>query len=84
MANGFSSDTGIADIDYLLSRGGMDSMLMTIWLIIGCVDIRALLNASDSSIASSIPYRRGAHNRQVVICRCSLPESSLNLFAGTN
>ena len=43
MANGFSIDTGIADVDRLLSRGGMDSMLLTIWLIIGAVTFGALL-----------------------------------------
>lgn len=43
MANGFSINSGIADIDRLLSRGGMDSMLLTIWLIIGAVTFGALL-----------------------------------------
>jgi Na+:H+ antiporter, NhaC family len=43
MANGFSIDSGIADVDRLLSRGGMDSMLMTIWLILGAVTFGAML-----------------------------------------
>jgi NhaC family Na+:H+ antiporter len=43
MANGFTMSSGIADIDRLLSRGGMDSMLLTIWLIIGAVTFGALL-----------------------------------------
>ena len=43
MANGFVANTGIADIDRLLSRGGMDSLLLTIWLIIGAVTFGALL-----------------------------------------
>jgi Na+:H+ antiporter, NhaC family len=43
MANGFSIDSGIAQIDGLLSRGGMDSMLATVWLIIGAVTFGALL-----------------------------------------
>jgi NhaC family Na+:H+ antiporter len=43
LANGFSTNTGIADIDRLLSRGGMDSLLLTIWLIIGAVTFGALL-----------------------------------------
>ena len=37
MATGFQENSGIAQIDTLLSRGGMDSMLLTIWLIIGAV-----------------------------------------------
>jgi len=43
MANGFTANTGIGEIDRLLSRGGMDSLLMTIWLIIGAVTFGALL-----------------------------------------
>ena len=43
MANGFSIDSGIPDVDRLLSRGGMDSMLLTIWLIIGAVTFGAML-----------------------------------------
>lgn len=43
MANGFTMNSGIGEIDRLLSRGGMDSMLLTIWLIIGAVTFGALL-----------------------------------------
>lgn len=43
IANGFVSNTGISEIDSLLSRGGMDSLLLTIWLIIGAVTFGALL-----------------------------------------
>ena len=43
MANGFSIDTGIADVGRLLSRGGVDSMLLTIWLVLGAVTFGAML-----------------------------------------
>jgi NhaC family Na+:H+ antiporter len=43
MAHGFHVHSGIPDIDRLLSRGGMDSMLPTIWLIIGAVTFGTLL-----------------------------------------
>jgi NhaC family Na+:H+ antiporter len=43
MANGFSIHSGIPDVDRLLSRGGMDSMLLTIWLILGAVTFGAML-----------------------------------------
>jgi Na+:H+ antiporter, NhaC family len=43
MANGFSINSGIGEIDRLLSRGGMDSMLKTIWLIIGAVTFGTLI-----------------------------------------
>lgn len=34
LANGYETETGNAAIDQLVSRGGMDSMLNTIWLVI--------------------------------------------------
>ena len=34
LATGYKSDTGYAAIDTLVSRGGMESMLNTIWLVI--------------------------------------------------
>jgi Na+:H+ antiporter, NhaC family len=43
MATGFTADTGLADVDRLVSRGGMSSMLFTLWLIFGAVTFGVLL-----------------------------------------
>jgi NhaC family Na+:H+ antiporter len=43
MATGFRMDTGVDEVDQLVSRGGMASMLLTVWLIIGAVTFGALL-----------------------------------------
>ncbi len=43
MSNGFSIDSGITEVDRLLSRGGIDSMLLTIALIFTAVTFGALL-----------------------------------------
>jgi len=43
MANGYRSNTGIPEVDSLLSRGGMRSMLPTVWIIIGAVAFGTLL-----------------------------------------
>ncbi|MGY1821270.1 Na+/H+ antiporter NhaC [Geodermatophilus sp. SYSU D00079] len=43
MATGFTADTGLADVDRLVSRGGMASMLPTLWLIFGAVTFGVLL-----------------------------------------
>jgi NhaC family Na+:H+ antiporter len=43
MATGFEANSGLADVDRLLSRGGMESMLGTIWLILGAVSFGTLL-----------------------------------------
>ncbi len=46
LADGYTSTTGIADIDDLLTRGGMSSMLNTIWLIICALSFGAVLEHS--------------------------------------
>ena len=46
LADGFVSNTGVAEVDDLLSRGGMSSMLVTIWLIISAMAFGAVLEKS--------------------------------------
>ena len=43
MATGYQANSGLQDVDALLSRGGMASMLKTIWLIIAAVNFGTLL-----------------------------------------
>jgi len=43
MANGYRTNSGIPEVDSLLSRGGMRSMLPTVWIIIGAVAFGTLL-----------------------------------------
>ena len=43
MANGFVSNTGFPTVDTLFSRGGMDSMLTTVWLILGALSFAAIM-----------------------------------------
>ena len=44
ISTGFSIDSGYNDVDRLLSRGGMYSMLVTLWLIMGAVTFGTLLD----------------------------------------
>ena len=43
LATGYRANSGIREIDGLLSRGGMSSMLTTIWIVIGAVTFGTLL-----------------------------------------
>jgi NhaC family Na+:H+ antiporter len=43
MANGYQANSGMAVVDDLLSRGGMDSMLKTVWLIIAALALGSVL-----------------------------------------
>ncbi|HLT92333.1 MAG TPA: Na+/H+ antiporter NhaC [Woeseiaceae bacterium] len=43
LANGYVSATGVAAVDELLSRGGMSSMLSTIWLVLAALAFGAVM-----------------------------------------
>jgi NhaC family Na+:H+ antiporter len=43
MADGYVSSTGVPAVDDLLTRGGMSSMLVTIWLVITALTFGAIL-----------------------------------------
>ncbi len=42
-SNGYSASTGVEEVDSLLSRGGMSSMLNVIWLILSALSYGAIL-----------------------------------------
>lgn len=43
LADGYVSTTGVAAVDDLLTRGGMSSMLVTIWLVLSALSFGAVL-----------------------------------------
>jgi NhaC family Na+:H+ antiporter len=43
LGSGYVSSTGVAAVDDLLTRGGMESMLVTIWLIMSALSFGAVL-----------------------------------------
>lgn len=45
-ANGYAADTNLALADDLLSRGGMDSMLTTVWLIVSAMFFSGMMERS--------------------------------------
>jgi Na+:H+ antiporter, NhaC family len=82
MATGFSMDSGIGDIDQLLSRGGMDSMLLTLWLIIGAVTFGSLLE--EFGLISRIidPMIRAAKGTGRLFVTVFATAFGLNIVAG--
>ncbi len=60
LASGYVSTTGDADIDLLISRGGMESMLPTVWLVMaafafgGIVEATGVLSRLVEPIVSSM------------------------------
>ncbi|MFE4227940.1 Na+/H+ antiporter NhaC [Arthrobacter sp. NPDC056886] len=82
MSTGFVKASGIGDIDSLLSRGGMDSMLLTIWLIIGAVTFGMLLEAFgliDRLINPLVAAARSRGRLYLTVFGCAF---GLNVVAG--
>ena len=48
LAHGYAASTGTPEVDDLLSRGGMSSMLVTIWLILSAMAFGAVLEHSGT------------------------------------
>lgn len=82
MANGFTASTGIADVDRLLSRGGMDSMLFTLWLIIGAVTLGALLDELGFIARLTDPLILRARGRGQLYLAVFASAFGLNIVAG--
>lgn len=82
MATGFSTSTGIADIDRLLSRGGMDSMLFTLWLIIGAVTFGALMDELGLISRITNPLIEHAKSRGSLYLTVFASSFGLNIVAG--
>jgi NhaC family Na+:H+ antiporter len=82
MATGFSMESGLADIDGLLSRGGMDSMLLTLWLIIGAVTFGTLLQEFGLLTRLIDPLIRAAKGTGRLFLVVFATAFGLNIVAG--
>ncbi|MGY0497416.1 Na+/H+ antiporter NhaC [Nocardia sp. FBN12] len=82
VANGFTMNSGIGEIDSLLSRGGMDSMLATLWLIIAAVTFGTLLERFGliTRLITPLLFRAKSTGRlYATVFGCGL---GLNIVAG--
>ncbi|MET9857268.1 Na+/H+ antiporter NhaC family protein [Streptomyces sp. NPDC006450] len=82
MANGFSTQSGIPLIDQLLSRSGMDSMLLTLWLIIGAVTFGAVLEEFGLIARLVDPLIRSAKSTGRLFLTVFACAFGLNVVAG--
>lgn len=82
MATGFSMDSGIGDVDRLLSRGGMDSMLLTLWLIIGAVTFGTILEEFGLINRLVDPVIRAAKSTGRLFLTVFATGFGLNIVAG--
>ncbi|HIG44111.1 MAG: Na+/H+ antiporter NhaC [bacterium] len=79
-ANGFSSASDHEVLDNLLSRGGMESMLNTVWLILAAMFFGGMLERSGS-LAVLVQYLiLGVHSGGALMRRAGMTSLAANLI----
>jgi Na+:H+ antiporter, NhaC family len=82
MATGFVSDTGYEKIDSLFSRGGMVSMLTTVWLILGALSFAAVMEHAGFLDRLMAPVLARARSAGRLIAAVAATCIGLNIIAG--
>jgi NhaC family Na+:H+ antiporter len=82
MATGFTSNSGNETIDTLFSRGGMASMLTTVWLVLGALSYGAVMEHAGFLERILQPIVTRAKSRGALILAVIASGIGLNLIAG--
>jgi NhaC family Na+:H+ antiporter len=82
MANGYESKSGVAAIDELFSRGGMASLLTTIWLVLAALSFAAILEHAGFLERLLVPIVARARSRGRLILAVNSSGIGLNTIAG--
>ncbi|MBT8079842.1 MAG: Na+/H+ antiporter NhaC [Gammaproteobacteria bacterium] len=81
LAHGFVSATGVAEVDDLLSRGGMESMLNTIWLILCALSFGAVVEHTGMLKRLIESALRAAKSTGTLIMTVVLSAIGINVLA---
>jgi NhaC family Na+:H+ antiporter len=82
MASGFVSNSGVEPIDDLFSRGGMASLLTTIWLVLGALSFAAVMEHARFLQRLLLPIVSRARRRGSLILAVNASGVGLNVIAG--
>jgi NhaC family Na+:H+ antiporter len=82
MATGFVSDSGLDQVDDLFSRGGMASMLTTIWLVLGALSYAAVMEHAGFLQRLLEPIVQRTRRRGSLIAAVTSSGFGLNVIAG--
>lgn len=82
MATGFTLSTGNAEVDKLFSGGGMSSMLVTVWLILGAMSFGAMMDYGGFNKRLIDPVIGRAKSDGMAIATVMLTSFGLNVVAG--
>ncbi len=80
-ANGYESSTGLAILDELLSRGGMESMMSTIWLILSAMFFGGMMEKSGCLGAIVRYLLVGVETGSALMRRAGLTSLGTNIIA---
>ena len=82
MATGFAIDTGYEGLDSLFTRGGMASMLGTVWLIISAMAFGGVLEYTGLLTRLLQPVVNAAKSDRSLVAATGLTSIGMNLVAG--
>jgi NhaC family Na+:H+ antiporter len=82
MATGYVSKSGIAPIDALFSRGGMSSLLTTVWLVLAALSFAAVLERAGFLERLLQPVVAHAPTRGRLVLAVNASGIGLNVIAG--
>ncbi len=82
MANGFTASSGYEQIDTLFSGGGMDSMLTTVWLILGAMSFGAMMDFGGFNSRLITPIIGRVKSVGGMIATVMVTALGLNIVAG--
>jgi NhaC family Na+:H+ antiporter len=82
MATGFVSNSGVEAIDDLFSRGGMASLLTTVWLVLGALSFAAVVEHAGFLQRLLEPIVNRVRRRGSLILAVNASGIGLNVVAG--
>jgi NhaC family Na+:H+ antiporter len=82
MANGFTLNSPYAEINTLFSGGGMDSMLLTVWLILGAMSFGAMMDYGGFNKRLITPVVQRVRSDGGAIATVMLTSIGFNIIAG--
>ena len=82
MATGFVSHSGVEQIDQLFSRGGMASLLTTVWLVLGALSFAAVMEHAGFLQRLLAPIVSRTKRRGSLILAVNASGIGLNVIAG--
>jgi NhaC family Na+:H+ antiporter len=82
MATGFVSSSGVQEIDDLFSRGGMASLLTTVWLVLGALSFAAVMEHAGMLQRLLEPIVKRTRSRGSLVLAVNCSGIGLNVIAG--